>query len=149
MKKEEAQWLFGVLRNVRFFASFSIADIDSLLDLFIKYSFRSGKKIIREGEKGEAFYLIFRGTVDVRKKTFLMFSKRITQLGDGNFFGEMSLLSDDPTTATVKARGPVEVFALPRRVFLGVIEGNAELQEKIKDIAEARKLDTQLSSQGT
>jgi hypothetical protein len=43
----------------------------------------------------------------------------------------------------------VEVFALPRRVFLGVIEGNAELQEKIKDIAEARKLDTQLSSQGT
>ena len=144
MNKEEAKWILSVLRNVKFFSTFTIADIDSLLDLFIRYSFPSGKRIIKEGNEGEAFYVVYRGTVSVRMKSFLWFSKQLAELGEGMFFGEMSLLSNDPANATIIARGPVELYALPRRDFQKVVAANKDLSDKISYIAETRKLEAQL-----
>ena len=67
-------------------------------------SFESGAVIIREGEKGDNFYIIEDGTVEVQKE-----GKKVADLSVGQFFGEKALLSEDVRQATCIASGEVKV----------------------------------------
>ena len=56
--------------------------------------------MVRQGERGDAFYLIGSGEVDV-----IHGGKLVATLGTGQYFGEIALLHDVPRVATCVARG--------------------------------------------
>lgn len=77
-----------------------------------------GQVLIREGDRGEDFFLVESGTVVVTTTRM----KKTRALGEGQFFGERALLRDEPRTATVTALGSVSVLRIDRNTFDRVIE---------------------------
>ena len=90
------------LRSLRFFDAFSDDDINEILNASHLLSFAAGAEIVREGELDSAFYLIARGSAEVRKGGTV-----IDTLLKGDCFGEIGFLTSARRTATVVASEPV------------------------------------------
>ena len=63
----------------------------------------------------------------------------IATLKPGDFFGEMSLIFDNPTSASVMTAEPSELFMFMKSDFWYTLDGNTELQDQIRKIAEQRR----------
>ena len=79
-------------------------------------SFRKGDVIVREGERGDVFYLIESGTVNIFKKE--NGGEPVASLSTGHFFGEKALLSEDVRQATCIASSDVKCLFLMREDFV-------------------------------
>jgi CRP-like cAMP-binding protein len=66
--------------------------------------------------------------------------KVINRLGANDFFGEMSLLTGEPRTATVVAEDEVEVLEIRKGALKPIFEANPELMSSVYEIIEERKL---------
>ena len=91
----------------------STSDIESMALAVQTQSFAKGEAIVREGEKGDVFYVITKGSVDVSQK-----GKTLASLGVNTFFGEKALLSSDTRNATCVAATNVECLILLRDDFV-------------------------------
>jgi CRP-like cAMP-binding protein len=85
-------------------------------------SYKNGDTIVDEGTMGVGFYLILDGKAEVRKG-----SKVLASLGKGQFFGEMSLIDEQPRSADVVAVAPTKCWALSSWGFNGVVKTNPEI----------------------
>jgi cGMP-dependent protein kinase len=81
--------------------------------------FKKGHAIVTEGEKGDVFYIITRGEVDIFKKS--AGDVKIASLSVNSFFGEKALLNSDTRQATVVAATDVECLALERDEFVSML----------------------------
>ena len=82
-----------------------------------------GTDVVREGDPADAFYLVVRGTLGVYIVTGNGDGeKRVTTLGPGAPFGQISLLTEQPRTATVRAESDAEVLRLDRARFLELVQ---------------------------
>ena len=98
-------------------------DIDAMALATESDSFEKGTVIIRQGEGGDAFYIIESGTVDVFKAE--NGDKAIANLSGGHFFGEKALLSEDVRQATCIASSDVKCLTLMREDFVRML-GNLQ-----------------------
>jgi CRP-like cAMP-binding protein len=81
-----------------------------------------GHILCQEGDLGDYFYLIIRGEAEVRRKGNFL---RI--LREGDIFGEMSLLTGEPRSATVLAKTPMELYQLNQENFVKVLRSSPHL----------------------
>jgi CRP-like cAMP-binding protein/Zn-dependent protease len=100
------------LRALPPFASLDDADASRLLQGASWHSFKPGERIVKQGDDGDAFYVIASGQVDVIEDR-----RRRGRLGAGDYFGEIALLMREPRTATVRAVTPVRALELERKAF--------------------------------
>ena len=114
----------ALLRSLALFRPLPPATLDQLASALIAVSATDGDEIIRQGDSGDRFYVIAKGEVDVTSD-----GQHVSTLGKGDYFGEIALLRDVPRTATVTARGDVELRALERDEFLGAVTGHVESVE--------------------
>jgi CRP-like cAMP-binding protein len=77
---------------------------------------QNGETIFREGDAGNAWYVVFEGQAEVVKETAAG-SRRLALLQPGACFGEMAILDGSPRSATVKAASPLTVFRFRRQQF--------------------------------
>jgi len=94
--------------------------------------------IVRYGDPGDAFYLIRDGEVQVYMPHDNE-ERLIAILGEGQFFGEMSLLSDDPRNATVETSKKTDLVMITREVFTGTIKKDRGLMKELQQVADDRK----------
>ncbi|WP_372682096.1 cyclic nucleotide-binding domain-containing protein [Desulfosarcina sp.] len=85
-----------------------------------------GETIFREGEPGDAMYLIVSGSVGVSKGETHA-SRLIGTIGPGDFFGEMAIIADMPRSAAVTALEPTDLIVIDRKQFLASLENQPEL----------------------
>jgi MFS family permease len=104
-----------LLRGVPFFAPLPGPVLEGLAGHLVPTSFPSGATLFREGDDADHLFLVDRGEAAVGDVT----------LGPGSFFGETALLPDGNRTATVVARSPLELYALPRNEFVAAVAGHA------------------------
>jgi len=90
--------------------------------------FPVGVPIIEENSLGRALFLIKEGSVGVYKGES---ERLLAKLGKGELFGEMSLIEDALTSATVRAEEDVEVVVLDKNSFMALIDSNEKLGLKI------------------
>ena len=95
-----------------------------------------GEKIVSKGEKGHALYFVSSGAVQVD------IPDHPIQLGSGQFFGEIALVSDQPRNADVVAQCFCQLLALYRDDFEVVLKQNPELKKTIERIADQRAHET-------
>lgn len=93
--------------------------------------------IIGEGERGDALYIISRGTVKVYKDREQ--TEELATLRDGDFFGETALLEAQIRTATVVATQSSTLIRLTRRNVLALAEQDPELKTRLTEMSDLRK----------
>jgi cGMP-dependent protein kinase len=72
-----------------------------------------GALVVRQGDQGDAFYMLEAGAVVVLDAQ----GKEVARLQEGAYFGELALLKDDVRKATVVARGPIALLTMKRASF--------------------------------
>lgn len=97
-----------------------------------------GQAIVRQGEAGDTLYLVARGEVSVRVRLDEG-EREVARLGRGALFGEMSVLTGEPRTATVLAVGEAALLALDRDAFERILSAEPELMEKLAETIARRR----------
>ena len=96
------------------FSDLSRDEFVHVLNVIEPRAFYDGEAIVVEGDAGHAMYAIAEGKVSVVRTIDGQPARRVAQMHEGDFFGEMALLSDSPRLATVVADGPVIVLEFAR-----------------------------------
>ena len=110
--------------------------------------FQPNSSIIRQGEKGDKFYILLNGNADVYINMPGGSELQVNQLKPGQYFGEMALLGGGVRAATVKAsnEGPVSVVALDEKAFNSLIDDSRSLREELMGLVERRNTYHQLQT---
>jgi CRP-like cAMP-binding protein len=114
------------LRQVQLFESLSDEDLAEVAGAAKVMEFPSGAQVTKEGSTGVGFHLILDGRVSVTVGGV----ERAT-LGPGRYFGEMSLLDNEPRSATVTALSDLRTFSLASWDFMGLISSDFDIARKI------------------
>ena len=123
------------LRTVDLFKHLTPTELTNIAEKMKRSRYAKDEIIIREGEPGEAFFLIGHGSVDVRRRGAEAEEQLVATLGVGNFFGERALIVDEPRNATcVAASDQVEVFALDKANFKHALDTSASFKDQIQAI---------------
>ncbi len=120
-----------LLRRMPLFASMDSAEIDLLCSRLRSERYPPRKAIIRQGERGDRFYIVRRGQVEVVARNESGSSDVVNRLGRGESFGELALLHDAPRNATCRASVPTEVLSLSRKDFEKLVKARFALLEKV------------------
>lgn len=105
--------------------------------------FRDGEAVVREGEVGDQLYMIRDGEAEVAARGEGEAEVAVATLSKHDHFGEIALLKDVPRTATVRARGPLELYSLTREDFQELLERSEELKSAMTGASDARYVETQ------
>ncbi len=124
----------GLLRMVPITRSLDPATLESLAFRLERKSVAPGERVISEGEIGDRFYIIERGAFTVGRE-----AHTLAELGQGDFFGEVALLLDEPRNATVEARTAGEIWTLERADFLEALTGTPQAHGVAHSIATERR----------
>ena len=128
----------ALLRRMPLFATMDEAEITLLCSRLREEHYSPGQVIIRQGERGDRFYIIKRGHVEVTMRDERGVSEVVNQLDRGDTFGELALLRDTPRNATCRATLPMEVLSLSRQDFDRLVKARFALREKVdRSIARA------------
>lgn len=111
-----------MIGSVPFFKGLNAKSTKALLAQGAEMSYKAGDSIVTEGATGVGFFLILKGSAEVRKK-----GKVLAILSDGQFFGEMSLIDDMPRTADVVAVQPTKCWAITSWSFSSLLKEHPEL----------------------
>ena len=90
-----------------------------LHDTLRQIAYAKGTEIIRQGEAGDAFYLVVDGAVEVIRD-----GVHVDDMGAGASFGEVALISGEPRNATVRATQDCRAYRLDSAAFLSAVTGN-------------------------
>ncbi|MFT5583754.1 MAG: CRP/FNR family cyclic AMP-dependent transcriptional regulator [Cognaticolwellia sp.] len=97
---------------------------------------RDGQRIFREGEDGDAWYVVHEGEVMVTKDRLMGPSEELARLGTKVCFGEMALIDGSPRSASVTAVGEGTLFRFPKSDFDELLdEGNIAAFKLIHEMA--------------
>ena len=105
---------------------------------FLEYG--PGQAVVRQGDQGDTLYLVARGEVAVRVKMPDGSDKEVAKLGRGALFGEMSVLTGDPRTATVVSLGDSAMVAVDRDAFDRILSAEPDLAQRLADVIARRRL---------
>lgn len=117
------------LKNVKLLQNLGEQVLRQIADALVRRTFEPGEDIITEGEKGDEFFILEDGEVDIyTKKTGF-----IRTLGPGCTFGEVALQKNVLRTATCRAKSLCNLMAMDRESFETLFGPLDALQEKMKD----------------
>jgi len=105
------------LREVPLFSEMDEQEVAGIREIMEVMKFKPGQVIIREGEQGDLFHVITEGEVDVIIRDADGSDVVLHHAGPGDFFGELSMLTNEPRSARVRATEPVTTLALGRDDF--------------------------------
>jgi len=118
------------LRSVPMFRFLTEESMKSLVEHSTVYGAPPGSILIEEGEAGESLFVVIYGNLrvshDVNDKHL-----NLALLQPGDYFGEWSLLTGSPRTATVSALSQVELVCIERSAFLEVVQKHPEMRDRI------------------
>ncbi len=127
----ESSLICEFLSQCPVFARLTPRTLTEVADKMTLERFPAGAVIIRQGDPGDKFYLIRRGTVHVAVRENGA-SRQVATLSQGDFFGEAALLTGEPRNASVVAEDEVEVYTLGNEDFQAVLKASATFEEELR-----------------
>lgn len=107
------------LKQIQIFKHLSDNKLMEICKIMKKQKFKENEIIFKEGEPGNNLFLIYKGKVKILRE-----NKFLRELEEGNSFGEMSLLLNQPTSATVIASSETSTYTLSNDNFTKYVDKN-------------------------
>src|SRR5258706_471240 len=120
-----------LLRQVPIFSALDAEDLEELSSIVEERRINKDKDLFREGDNGDAVYLIVTGRVRVFVGGGERPEKTINELGPGACIGEMAVLDSSPRSATVRALDRTRALRVPGGGFKRVMSERPEMSEAI------------------
>jgi small-conductance mechanosensitive channel/CRP-like cAMP-binding protein len=140
--QEEKDEALSILRAEPLFESLSEEQLNHVVQEARLKLFGRGEPVIEEGAEGDSMFVMLRGAANV------FVSKngsriRVATLGAGHCFGEMSLLTGEPRSATVRADGDCYVMEIGKPVMAELLRDAPSYLEKLSELLAQRKMETE------
>lgn len=113
------------LREVPLFSEMDDDEVAGIRAIMEEKKFRPGQVIIREGEKGDLFYVVTAGRAEVLIRDADGTELILNEVGPGGFFGELSMLTNEPRAARVRAVEQITTLVLERDEFFAFLRTHA------------------------
>jgi ATP-binding cassette subfamily B protein len=126
------------LKLIPIFSNLDTHTLEELCSHFTTEVFEPGTLAIRQGDKGEKFYITVRGRLEVFITDASGVETPLSVLGDGDHFGEVALLRSVPRTASLRAVTHVGCLSLSRGSFKRLTESHPEVLEALEQAMVAR-----------
>lgn len=118
------------------------SEIHGLVPYIRERKFPAGSRLIAEGDPGDEIYFVEAGKIEV-----IQGGRPVAELGPGEVFGEMALLTDEKRSATVLAKTDVDVLELHKQDFGRLMASSPKLAGDFQRLVESRKSANQISGQ--
>ncbi|MEE2959917.1 MAG: cyclic nucleotide-binding domain-containing protein [Myxococcota bacterium] len=102
----------GILADSPLFDNLLTTELTMLADLFTVKEYKTGELVFDEGNVGDSMYVIAEGIVEVLRRNPDGEFQAIAELGERQFFGEMSLIDKEYRSATVRAKQGAKLLQL-------------------------------------
>ena len=141
-----------VLSQVYLFRELTPGEMERLLSISKEKKVGKNEFIFREGDLGDAFYLIVTGSVRISTLVPGVGEEALTILREGEYFGEMALIDDAPRSASAIANDDTMLLCIGKDDFRKLLERQTDIAYKLLWIftktlsARLRKTDEQLKS---
>ncbi len=120
-----------LLRKTDLFRGLNKDELGKITGISAKESYRQNEQIFAEGERGDKFYLILNGEVRISKIIDGVGEEALKVLKKGEYFGEMSLIDDEPRSAYAIANTDVDLMVIDRKDFEKLLSEDKELAYKL------------------
>ncbi len=126
------------LRKIAMFYELDEQLLAALAQRMKSEAISAGKVIVKEGDKGDRFYVIAKGKVEVHTAGQHSERLRLAVLGEGDYFGEIALIKHEPRTANVQALTDGIVLTLSSEDFDKLLSKSPELKASLEAKCAAR-----------
>ena len=121
-----------LLRRIPLFAECTKAELIEVAISAEEREAATGQSLTEQGQRGREFFIVVEGAVSVRRN-----GRKLADLGPGDWFGEIAILTFKPRTATVTATSPVRLLVIDDRAFRRVVETTPRIALKVlRNVAE-------------
>ncbi len=139
---EEQSQARTILESEPLFDCLEPAQIDHLIDGSRTLRFGRGEKVIEQGSDGSSMFVLLHGAANVSvSQNGAMI--RVAELRMGDSFGEMSLLTGEKRTATVRAEDDCEVLEISQPAMAAVLREAPDCVTLLSDLLASRKMETE------
>jgi len=120
-----------ILKQTDLFKGLTPDELGKITGISYKHTYNPGDVIFEEGVTGDTFYLILKGEVRISKMIPGIGEEALAVLKKGTYFGEMSLIDDQPRSAHAIVNKPSEIMVIERDDFEKLLKADKELAYKL------------------
>jgi CRP/FNR family transcriptional regulator, cyclic AMP receptor protein len=117
-----------LIRKVPLFSKLKKKALEDVAHLADELDLPEGKTMAIEGDRGREFFVLLEGQAEVTRG-----DQRINTMRDGDFFGEIALVTHMPRTASVTATTPVRVLVITERDFAALIKRSPDIARGVAE----------------
>lgn len=140
VRRVKAKMAVKRLQELGFFERPEAGLLEAIADAMQPLAFMPSQTLFAQGESGDTLYFISRGSVSVYLDQS---DEAVATLEAGEIIGEMSVLTDDPRSATVKSDAYCQFFVLDRMTLEKITQNYPRLQAELKEMAQQRQSQNQ------
>lgn len=111
-----------LLKGVPLFSKLDKKGLQAVALIADELDLPAGKELATEGDRGREFFVLLKGEAEVTKG-----GQSIATMKEGDFFGEIALVTKMPRTATVTAKSNVDVLVITERAFDSLVKHTPEI----------------------
>lgn len=137
-KENMKQDVIRELRNIELFKPLSYDQIDELAASSSKLLFSNGELLVQQGDSGDSLFIISDGEVEISVSDSAGNKTHLVDLQKGDYFGEMSLLTGEPRSASVTAIHETEVVVVEKRGMAELLKQESSILEPLSAMLEKR-----------
>jgi len=132
---EDKDAVLAILRRTELFGSLDEEKYQELAGKVRVKVYGTGEAVVRQGEAGDSLFIVKRGMVNVRIDDLL-----VGTLGEGDIFGEMSLLTGEMRKATVEAEREVRLIEISKEDIEPIIRSDLKILDGLSAILAEREV---------
>jgi CRP-like cAMP-binding protein len=117
-----------LLKKVPLFSKLDKKGLQDVAHIADELDLPAGKEMATQGDRGREFFVLIRGEAEVTKD-----GARINTMKEGDFFGEIALVTKMPRTATVTATSNVDVLVITERAFDNLLKKSPEIGRSVAE----------------
>ncbi|MBV7427449.1 Crp/Fnr family transcriptional regulator [Acidovorax sp. sif1233] len=116
-----------LLRRVPLFSLLTVTQAEVISGAVIKRRFKRGEALVEQGQKSNALFILLTGRARVMTSDSRGREVILATLSQGDYLGEMSIIDNEPHSATVRAEVQTDVLMLGRAEFARCLTENASM----------------------